>query len=69
MCGTYEVAMSVPLHDFKNLITHILEELLHQISDTALKQEITAFTKKALGNQLMNIMRLIASLSGIHFIV
>ena len=48
-CESYEVAMCDPLHDFKNLIHHILEELPHQVNTRDLKKDITDFCKGSLG--------------------
>lgn len=51
-CERYEVALCDPLHDFKNLICHLLTELPHHVQDAQLKLEISKFTKAALGEKV-----------------
>lgn len=45
---SYEVSLTEPMHDLKNLITHILQELPHHIEQAPLKEEIKDFCERAL---------------------
>ena len=51
VCEWYEISMSEPLHNFNNLITHILEELPHHLSGVPrdVKETITQYCKIILG--------------------
>lgn len=50
-CDRYEISLCEPLHDFKNLITHILEELRQQLGGVPrdVKETITQYCKGILG--------------------
>jgi hypothetical protein len=43
LLDSYEVVMCEPLHDLKNVISAILEELPHQIEERSLKRKVTEF--------------------------
>lgn len=45
----YEVTHCDPLHDFKNVIVHLLEELPFQINDPDIKKEIRHFCSSSMG--------------------
>ena len=44
----YEISLTEPMHDLKNLITHILTELPHHIEDSTLQKVIKEFCGKVL---------------------
>lgn len=45
----YEVAQTEPLHDFKNVINRVLEELPYTIQQADLRKEIEDITKELRG--------------------
>jgi hypothetical protein len=51
-CEMYEVVLCDPLHDFKNLIFHILEELANHIDNVNLQHDVKEFCKKAIGKYI-----------------
>ena len=48
-CPLYEISQCEPLHDLKNLITHLMNELPHQIEDGTLKNRVKEFCQETLG--------------------
>ena len=48
-CPLYEILQCEPLHDLKNVITHLMTELPHQIEDGALKRAVNEFCQQTLG--------------------
>ena len=47
----YEVALCDPLHDLKNLISRIFEELPYQVDNPELKKDISDFCRESWGKQ------------------
>ena len=47
----YEVVHCDPLHDFKNIIHHILEELPYQVENQDLKDKVSEFCKTCIGER------------------
>ena len=48
-CSNYEISTCEPLHDLKNMIHHILNELPHHITNPQLRQQIKNFCESTLG--------------------
>lgn len=48
-CSNYEVVLTEPLHDLKNLIQFLLERLPKQLEDGLFKDDIARFCSSAIG--------------------
>lgn len=64
---TYEIMMVEPLHDLKNVINRVFEELPYSVSEPPLKQRITGAIELLKGESIVsNYMRLQLQYSNIH---